>query len=120
MLEDVYVAKRRHRNGEPYGFIKFYNVRDVTKMMKALNVVFFGQFHVRASVAKFERNDSRAVRRSGEVQSGLSKGGDDSLKKDGVQISTMQVAIKGGRVLRYPPVIFFVEITPLSCCRIFF
>jgi hypothetical protein len=37
MLEDVYVAKKRNRNGEPYGFVKFSNVRDITKMKKTLD-----------------------------------------------------------------------------------
>jgi hypothetical protein len=64
MLEDIYVARKRNSFGEPYGFVKFSNVRDVTKMTKALNAVWFGQFRVRASVAKFERNDTGAGRRA--------------------------------------------------------
>ncbi|MCI86040.1 hypothetical protein A2U01_0107319, partial [Trifolium medium] len=43
-------------------------------MTRALNVVWFGQFRVRASVAKFERNDTGATRRPEEVAAGLSKG----------------------------------------------
>jgi hypothetical protein len=42
MLEDIYVARKRNRYGEPYGFVKFSNVRNVTKMTKALNAVCFG------------------------------------------------------------------------------
>jgi hypothetical protein len=55
ILEDVYVAKKRNIHGQPYGFAKFSNVRDVTKLEKALNAVTFGQFRVRASVARFDR-----------------------------------------------------------------
>jgi hypothetical protein len=71
ILEDVYVAKRRNRFGEPYGFVKVSNVKDVTKMTKALNVVWFGHFRVRASVAKFERTDTGAGRRPEDGQAGM-------------------------------------------------
>ncbi|PNX91764.1 RNA recognition motif, partial [Trifolium pratense] len=63
ILEDVYVAKKRNKYGQPYGFVKFSNVKDVSKMIKALNNVWFGYFRIRASVAMFERNDSGAGRR---------------------------------------------------------
>jgi hypothetical protein len=49
------VAKKRNIHGKPYGFVKFSNVKDVTKLEKALNAVTFGQFRVRASVARFDR-----------------------------------------------------------------
>jgi hypothetical protein len=39
ILEDVYVAKRRNIHGKPYGFVRFSNVRDITKLTKALNTV---------------------------------------------------------------------------------
>jgi hypothetical protein len=74
MLEDVYVARKRNRFGEPYGFVKFSNVRDITKMTKALNVVCFGQFRIRASVAKFDRTASGVEKRSEEERPGLPKG----------------------------------------------
>jgi hypothetical protein len=83
MLEDVFVPNKRNRNGEPYGFVKFLNVRDVSKMTKALNVVWFGHFRVRASVAKFERNVTMGERSLEVAHDGLSKGVDDSLKKAG-------------------------------------
>jgi hypothetical protein len=55
-------------------FVKFSNVRDVTKMMKALNAVWLGHFRVRASVAKFDRNAPGAEKRSEEERSGTSTG----------------------------------------------
>jgi hypothetical protein len=55
ILENVYVAKKRNMHGQPYGFVKFSNVRDIAKLEKALNAVSFGQFRVRASVARFDR-----------------------------------------------------------------
>jgi hypothetical protein len=94
MLEDVYVAKKRNRYGEPYGFVKFANVRDVNKMTKALNAVWFGQFRVRASIAKFDRNAMGAERRLEAVPAGLSKG--TGVKKVGQSSSMGQVTTKGG------------------------
>ncbi|PNX70609.1 RNA recognition motif, partial [Trifolium pratense] len=59
ILEDVYVAKKRNKFGQPYGFVKYFNVKNVSKMTNALNNVWFGNFRVKASVAMFERNVSR-------------------------------------------------------------
>jgi hypothetical protein len=56
ILEDVYVARKRNKLGQPYGFVRFSNVRDITKLTKALNAVSFRDFHVRARVARFDRN----------------------------------------------------------------
>jgi hypothetical protein len=57
ILEDVYVARKRNKLGQPYGFVRFSNVRDISKLTKALNAVCFGEFRVRARVARFDRND---------------------------------------------------------------
>jgi hypothetical protein len=56
ILEDVYVARKRNKLGQPYGFVRFSNVRDISKLTKALNAVCFGDFCVRARVARFDRN----------------------------------------------------------------
>jgi hypothetical protein len=96
MLEDVFVPNKRNRNGEPYGFVKFANVRDVSKMTKALNAVWFGHFRIRASVAKFERNVTKGERRLEVAHDGLSKGVDDSVKKDGNCVQTRHVEITDG------------------------
>jgi hypothetical protein len=93
MLEDVYVAKKRNKYGEPYGFVKFSNVRDITKMTKALNVVWFGQFRVRASVAKFDRNNTGVIRSSDEEQTGPVKGVEDSRKHDSNPASAKQAVL---------------------------
>ncbi|KAK2427387.1 heterogeneous nuclear ribonucleoprotein A0 [Trifolium repens] len=57
ILEDVYVARKRNKRGQPYGFVRFSNVRDITKLTKALNAVSFGDFRIRARVARFDRFD---------------------------------------------------------------
>jgi hypothetical protein len=56
ILEDVYVARKRNKRGQPYGFVRFSNVRDIPKLTKALNAVSFGDFRVWAQVARFDRN----------------------------------------------------------------
>jgi hypothetical protein len=56
ILEDVYVARKRNKRGQPYGFVRFSNVRDIPKLTKALNAVSFGDFRVWARVARFDRN----------------------------------------------------------------
>ncbi|KAK2421300.1 heterogeneous nuclear ribonucleoprotein A0 [Trifolium repens] len=95
ILEDVYVARNRNRYGEPYGFVKFSNVRDVAKMTKALNAVWFGQFRVRASVAKFDRNAPGVEGRMEEGQFSLPNGAVEKL--DGHQSPTRRkVTIQGG------------------------
>ncbi|GAU40819.1 hypothetical protein TSUD_398030 [Trifolium subterraneum] len=84
------------RFGEPYGFVKFSNVKDITKMTNALNAVWFGHFRVRASVAKFERNDVGRDRVSKQEKVGLSKGAEIPLKKDSNQNPTRQAMLEDG------------------------
>ncbi|MCI24592.1 papain family cysteine protease, partial [Trifolium medium] len=57
-----YVSRKEHDQqggvenlGSEYR--RFSNVRDVTKLTKALNAVCFGHFRVRARVASFDRFD---------------------------------------------------------------
>jgi hypothetical protein len=94
ILEDVFVARKRNRYGEPYGFVRFSNVRDVTKMTKALNAVWFGHFRVRASVAKFDRNAPGAEKHSEEERHGMPTG--VVTTKVGHPSPTRQATIIGG------------------------
>jgi len=59
MMEDVYLAKKRNVNGGVFGFVRYGNVRDVDKLLKALNNVWFGDFRVIAKVASFDRFGNR-------------------------------------------------------------
>lgn len=61
ILEDVFVASNINLNGEVYGFVQYAKVRDVDKLLKALNNVCFGQFHVRAKLARFDKRLSKEV-----------------------------------------------------------
>ena len=44
ILQDVFVASKRNIYGEVYGFVSYAKVRDIDKLLKALNNVFFGQY----------------------------------------------------------------------------
>ena len=55
MLEEVVVPARRNMAGDVYGFVRFSNVRDVCKLLKAVNSVYFGNFKIVAKVARFDK-----------------------------------------------------------------
>ncbi|PNX71868.1 putative sulfate transporter, partial [Trifolium pratense] len=74
MLEDVFVPKKRNKRGQPFGFVKFSNVRDVSKLLSALNNVHFGHYCVRARVASFDRNERTAGQRLEKERPVLTKG----------------------------------------------
>jgi RNA recognition motif-containing protein len=67
ILSNVYVA--RNARGQNYGFVRYINVKDVAKLQKVLNNVFFGQNKVWANVARFDR--------FGEVKKEFLKGLED-------------------------------------------
>lgn len=75
LLEKVVVPRERNTNGEVYGFVRFSKVRDVGKLLKAVNVICFGNFRVWVKVARFDRSvaDEGKFARDGEV--GKSSGG---------------------------------------------
>ena len=55
IMVDVYVSQYRNVHGHRFGFVKFVKVRDVAKLNKALNNVYFGDLRLFANVAKFDR-----------------------------------------------------------------
>lgn len=59
ILEDVFVASNTNMNGDVYGFVRYAKVRDVDKLLKALNNVYFGHYHVRAKLARFDKMVSK-------------------------------------------------------------
>jgi len=56
ILEDVVVPSRRNYHWEYYSFVIFSKVRDVGKLLKAINVVWFGNFRFNSRVARFDRS----------------------------------------------------------------
>jgi hypothetical protein len=72
ILSDVYVSRNRNARGQNYGFVRYINVKDVAKLQKALNNVYFGQNKVWANVARFDR--------FGEVKKELLNGSEDGKR----------------------------------------
>jgi len=96
ILEDVFVANTRNRNSEVYGFVRYAKVRDVGKLLKAVNNVCFGQYCVRAVLARFDR---KGVRRGVEMKSAVvdgenTKGGGRREGEDvGVRVGSILVRV---------------------------
>lgn len=55
LMEDVYLARKRNVNGDVFSFVRYGKVKDVEKLLKALNNVWFGDWRVVAKVASFDR-----------------------------------------------------------------
>ena len=55
IMDDVYLARKRNVNGGMFGFVRYCKVKDVDKLLKALNNVWFGDCKVVAKVASFDR-----------------------------------------------------------------
>lgn len=66
MLEDVVVPSKRNVYGKLYGFVRYSNVKDVSKLLKAVNAVCFGNFGVIAKLARFDRSADKVLVRDGE------------------------------------------------------
>jgi len=54
-MEDVYLARKRNVNGGVFGFVRYCKVKDVDKLLKAINKVWFGDWKVVAKVASFDK-----------------------------------------------------------------
>jgi len=55
IMEDVDLARKRNVSGGAFGFVRYGKVKDVAKLLKALNNVWFGDWKVVAKVASFVR-----------------------------------------------------------------
>jgi len=76
-LEEVFVPNKLNMYGAAYGFVRFSNVRDVDKLLRAVNNVYFGHMRVKASLARFHKTNpitkvdeaaGKAVRASASVR----------------------------------------------------
>lgn len=72
------VPSKPNVNGEVYGFVRFSKVRDVGKLLKAVNAVYFGSFRVKAKVARFDRSADLVVRRENDVEGAGGRGEEDA------------------------------------------
>jgi len=66
MLDEVIVSSKRNANGDCYGFVRFANVCNVSKLLKTVNDVCFGNFRIRAKIARFDRSAAKVLVREGE------------------------------------------------------
>lgn len=81
MLEEVFVPSKGNVHGELYGFVRFSKVKDVGKLLKAMNVVCFGHFCVRAKVARFDHNVSLEGKRERDGEGVREVGREDVGRK---------------------------------------
>lgn len=63
-LVDVYMARKRLRNGQKFGFVRFKGVKSVEQMEQRLNTIWVGNFKVRVF---YEGNKRSAGSRKGPV-----------------------------------------------------
>lgn len=59
IMEDVYLARKRNVNGVVFGFVCYAKVKDIDKLLKAVNNVWFGDCEVVAKVSCFDRFGNR-------------------------------------------------------------
>jgi len=57
MLEEVFVPNKLNMYGAAYGFVRFSNVRDIDKLLRAVNNVYFGHMRMKASLARFHKTN---------------------------------------------------------------
>ncbi|XP_022004007.1 polyadenylate-binding protein, cytoplasmic and nuclear-like [Helianthus annuus] len=58
-LSDVYFPKKRDLKGKRFAFARFKKIRDISKLVQALNNVWFGDKRVKANVSKFQREEDK-------------------------------------------------------------
>lgn len=98
-------------HGEVYGFVQYSKVCDVDKLLKAVNNMHFGQFRVRAKLARFDKiepkevvrelmqmgEERRDVRNEGGAVKGREKGSEEEKKVRKVNVEGEGMGKKGKR-----------------------
>lgn len=46
IMDNLFLSRKRNKQGHAYGFVRYLNVKDVDKLLKAMNNVAFGQYRV--------------------------------------------------------------------------
>lgn len=103
-MEDVYLAQKRNVNGGAFGFVRFRKVKDVEKLLMALNNVYFGDWRVVAKVASFDRfgNSKGEGRERGEGDKRRDGGNNfegEKRKADGGKVNEGEKRKDGGNDL---------------------
>jgi len=71
ILTDITIARKRNARGQIYGFVRFSNVKNASKLSNTLNNVWFGYLRVWAREARFDRfavNDNKPLTVSKNVK----------------------------------------------------
>ena len=55
-LREVFISKRRNRNGRRYDFVRFKGVEDVHSLERKLDNIIFGGLKMYVNIPKFDRN----------------------------------------------------------------
>jgi len=55
IMEDIYLAKKCNVNGDVFGFVRYSKVKDLEKLLKAVNNIWFGDCKVVAKVFAYDR-----------------------------------------------------------------
>jgi len=92
------VPNKPNVNGEVYGFVRFSKVRDVSKLLKAVNAVCFGNFRVMAKVARFDRSADLVVKGEKVVEGVGGRGGDVMKGKRNFENEGEGGSVKGKEV----------------------
>jgi len=87
ILEEVMVPRKCNVNGEHYDFVRFTNVRDVGKLLKAVNSVCFSNFQIKARVFRFDKATMLEVERELDKDGGSTVGKKGERKDGGVELS---------------------------------
>ncbi|MCH84567.1 sulfate transporter, partial [Trifolium medium] len=97
ILENVSVANKRNIHGYRYGFVSFSKVRDVTKLLKAINNVSFGNLRIWAKVARFDRaydqREERGLKAVGSAKPVRAK----EVEGDGFRVGTVDISVREKR-----------------------
>ncbi|XP_022023487.2 polyadenylate-binding protein, cytoplasmic and nuclear-like [Helianthus annuus] len=58
-LSDVYFPRKKDLKGKRFSFARFKKIRDINKLVQALNNIWFGEKRVKANVSKFKRDEEK-------------------------------------------------------------
>ncbi|KAL4566288.1 hypothetical protein LXL04_030402 [Taraxacum kok-saghyz] len=58
-VADVFVARKRSSQGRKFGFVRFFKVMCMEKMVEDLNNLWMEKFKIRANVAKYRRKENK-------------------------------------------------------------
>ncbi|PWA67905.1 hypothetical protein CTI12_AA244900 [Artemisia annua] len=72
-IVDVYVAQKLSKMGRRFGFVRFIKVKDTREVEKRLCDIWFGNYHVFASVARFKRVESNMDRQQVNQKEGRAR-----------------------------------------------